>query len=1003
MGFSELHLIQQQMYTRERRGVFRTTEGFDTVAKSAGLEAAWIKKVLHPLCTYDAPSALTARGVKEENAYPDALHLIRTESGDMILGRSVFKAADFTGLRSAFFTHNLVIPAGAPEGASDYKLWLNATFAGSYDIEQGTELPELDKLPAQGLIPKESSREILTRLGLDEAIFTKLLYAVMMSVAGRKKVYIALNTEAEDTSKAAKSLLHILYSVLPFAFRRKLGFITYVKEPSSRKGIHVTFTEPGGLRQGDRSIDKDYIFDLAQSRVLNAEPEDQQRVYLSWIWQQLQQDESPEEYFKFAAQMLEGMEPERELSLNAYDELALLYRMENGDPSGYENNRERLLRALIQYLSIDNALPQKMRLNDLFLEAFDREFDRVKNQYIPEPSFIEAFREYYKIDKRYIEFKLVEYLIRSLNNAFATGRQAEAARIVAAVEQAPDLKNSLLTKLLSNQLLTSTLFVPYLQGQLRTARNMQELMSMLMQWVRYRPGLEADEQIQETMIAAVAQTMGKEEDLVAAANVLHDRLEQAERDASHAALFLPGMADALGEAADMVLITKLKLLEMKPSQITQLRFCNRSDLGPWVARLNRSLQQKAVQLIAAYDWFANVDPGLTLLEGLSADDEKAVQDWALEWLPEEIRQGNFALILPAFYASTGEQAGMVNYVGMLQAVRNWAASPETICAFIRWSEERIEFGTARGGYEIRYRHALLAYFRAEGREVLHQKQLWNKYFKPAPEPYQSFYVQAKRQTEAGWLRVFRRMGKGGRVTIMIALLGVVVCGSLLAAGVWGQDQAKQPTPQSPSVQQPVPSGQGVGSDEPTAVTVVLQAAKSQAGEWLLELQFPDEASRLVFAPEHISVIEPDGTSHEFEQFKVLPVDELSTLSTENPSSDSSSSADSTGATGTNDSSNSAGSGNVNDSDESDDSTPSRESASGPAGSENKTTVDGTGDSSNTVTPDSASAPAADETQEPSVTYPLTIAIQEDYSFKDNSKLVVDEVTMPLIIEKKQTN
>ncbi|WP_458305985.1 GAP1-N2 domain-containing protein, partial [Clostridium perfringens] len=40
------------MYTRERRGTFRSAEGFDTVARSSGSEASFIKKVLHPFCQY---------------------------------------------------------------------------------------------------------------------------------------------------------------------------------------------------------------------------------------------------------------------------------------------------------------------------------------------------------------------------------------------------------------------------------------------------------------------------------------------------------------------------------------------------------------------------------------------------------------------------------------------------------------------------------------------------------------------------------------------------------------------------------------------------------------------------------------------------------------------------------------------------------------------------------------------------------------------------------------
>lgn len=40
--------IAQQMYTRERRGVFRSTEGFDTVAKSDSLDNNFVKKSFIP-------------------------------------------------------------------------------------------------------------------------------------------------------------------------------------------------------------------------------------------------------------------------------------------------------------------------------------------------------------------------------------------------------------------------------------------------------------------------------------------------------------------------------------------------------------------------------------------------------------------------------------------------------------------------------------------------------------------------------------------------------------------------------------------------------------------------------------------------------------------------------------------------------------------------------------------------------------------------------------------
>ncbi|MBW7460273.1 hypothetical protein K0U00_40040, partial [Paenibacillus sepulcri] len=78
-------MIQQQMYARERRGIFRSTEGYDTIAKSDGLDPSFIKKVLHPLCVYDAPTELAARGEKDDAAYPETVHLLHLENGDVLL------------------------------------------------------------------------------------------------------------------------------------------------------------------------------------------------------------------------------------------------------------------------------------------------------------------------------------------------------------------------------------------------------------------------------------------------------------------------------------------------------------------------------------------------------------------------------------------------------------------------------------------------------------------------------------------------------------------------------------------------------------------------------------------------------------------------------------------------------------------------------------------------------------------------------------------------------
>lgn len=189
-------MIQQQIYTRERSGLFRGTEGFDTVAASDGLDSVFIKKQLHPFCVYDAPAELASRA-KEAAGYPPAIHLFHTDGGDTVLGRSIYQPVDFTGLRSAFLTHNYVIPAARrDEIVIDYSRYFEADYAEKYFQEIGRVLPELEHLPQRKRNPllRQSgpsglpAGELLDELKLDEKSFKQLLFAVMTAVGeGRKK------------------------------------------------------------------------------------------------------------------------------------------------------------------------------------------------------------------------------------------------------------------------------------------------------------------------------------------------------------------------------------------------------------------------------------------------------------------------------------------------------------------------------------------------------------------------------------------------------------------------------------------------------------------------------------------------------------------------------------------------------------------------------------------------------------------------------------------------
>ena len=58
-------LIQQQIVTKDSKGLFLTGDGFDTIAVSPNVNERFVKKYLNPINTYHIPSDLKKSGEKE--------------------------------------------------------------------------------------------------------------------------------------------------------------------------------------------------------------------------------------------------------------------------------------------------------------------------------------------------------------------------------------------------------------------------------------------------------------------------------------------------------------------------------------------------------------------------------------------------------------------------------------------------------------------------------------------------------------------------------------------------------------------------------------------------------------------------------------------------------------------------------------------------------------------------------------------------------------------------
>jgi hypothetical protein len=241
-------------------------------------------------------------------------------------------------------------------------------FQTAYEVKKGQVLPELEVIPFDNSPMVDD--ELLAALGISSTTFRKLLFAVMISISGKKKVFISLPVPLQDYTRYALRLLEYVYRFLPFSHRRRLGVLTFTSEPEARNDIHVTFFEPGTLNIHDRSIAKQFLFDFAGGVISGVEIG--QSAFLQFAAEHIAESPKLEKFFEFAEMALAGFTEEQKYSMGSYDQLIALYcTLAYDDYSDYLKNKHDFMRNLFYFLQVKGE--DKLDLLALFLKVLEWE------------------------------------------------------------------------------------------------------------------------------------------------------------------------------------------------------------------------------------------------------------------------------------------------------------------------------------------------------------------------------------------------------------------------------------------------------------------------------------------------------------------------------------------------------------------------------------------------------------------------------------------------------
>ncbi len=394
-------MIEQQYYTRERGGLFTQTDGYDTVAKSPMLKLDFIKKNLHPICSYDIPSELHKIGETDEAKYPPNFMIIPSGSGELIVGQAIYKAKDFTGLRSTFFMHNYVLSETEKRRyiKEPEKLFGITSFARGYDIEQGRELPTLAAIPYDGNKPYFLDREkLFNKLEITDEIFHKLIFEAFSAAYSKKKIFIALNVEIEELGEMAKALLYHLYTVLPWDITEGLGVSTYASKAEPKKNIQITFLDKNTLRYDGKS--KDYIFDFVNKKFMNVEGdiEGEPFIKLAGIYSRIKTAWEKINYW--ASALGKTLKDKSEWNIEFYSRVMVLFELhlslKSGKPFDLSEPKIRkgLLKQILAYLQSDVGDDVRKDLFDILDYVIDLIKEEINAGKLPEREEVKTILDF---------------------------------------------------------------------------------------------------------------------------------------------------------------------------------------------------------------------------------------------------------------------------------------------------------------------------------------------------------------------------------------------------------------------------------------------------------------------------------------------------------------------------------------------------------------------------------------------------------------------------------
>jgi hypothetical protein len=489
-----------------------------------------------------------------------------------------------------------------------------------------------------------------------------------------------------------------------------------------------------------------------------------------------------DDFVSFADQILRVESPEHKLSLAFYNELAVFYEIEQGNEHLYTENKSAVLSGLLSYLKADGAIHSRIRLNDIFLERFDREFDLVRQRNVPDPAIMECFKDYFMLKDHNYKVRIVDYFINGMLHSMEAGRKDVLSTAYGIIESNDELSASFFQRVMAESYFRKQLLEPYMESRLVAATKSMDILNFVLHWGRFLPAALEQPFAQDAVRDYLLEKLQLETDPVAAVAEIHNIVDKVEKDRRRGTGVSPKVLSLMLElaaSADRFLLNRLSLTEMTQEELLEVVFLRYGNVVEWQPPLDRISKQKENALRAAYRWFGEEKPNEEIFAGLSPKELDDVQLLGRRLLKEARVLEPFERLPLAFYYTSQREGGPLDYDALLELVKHKAGTDkEAIYRFFAWSQGNTLFTISNKKLQPGYRRAILKYFQSSDREAFKNREFRKSYVATARPALQNVYNEARSQLAsplARWISRSRfRLLISGSITGILVIIAIIV-------------------------------------------------------------------------------------------------------------------------------------------------------------------------------------------------------------------------------------